>query len=142
MTCTEDLPAGAGGPDTASGVPRLTVNSHADPQALAGSGQPVNGFEILDKVSALPVSTWRYRWEQPAIRHVGPMSQDFKAAFGLGRHDTSIDCVDINGVALLAIQALHRLVNELREEVDTLQSTARESATPTSSSGPSASQAA
>ncbi|MFF4410191.1 tail fiber domain-containing protein [Streptomyces sp. NPDC001404] len=112
----------AAGPsaDTGEALP-LTVNSHADPQTLAGAGEPVNGFEVLDKVSALPVSTWRYRWEESGIRHLGPMSQDFRAAFGLGRHETSIDCVDINGVALLAIQALHRLVNELRDEIDELR---------------------
>ncbi|MGW2552915.1 hypothetical protein [Streptomyces sp. NPDC001635] len=45
------------------------------------------------------------------------MFQDFKVAFGLGRFDTRIDCVDINGVTLLAIQALHRLVDGLRGEI-------------------------
>ncbi|MFC5801284.1 tail fiber domain-containing protein [Streptomyces formicae] len=123
MTSTEGRPAGVGGPAPACGVPRLTVNSQAGSQTLARPGGPVNGFEILDKISALPISTWRYHWEDPGIRHLGPMSQDFKAAFGLGRYDTSIDCVDINGVTLLAIQALHRLVNELREEIDALGAT-------------------
>ncbi|QLE70463.1 tail fiber domain-containing protein [Streptomyces rectiverticillatus] len=114
MTCTESQATAC--------VPRLTVNSHAGPGNVAGSDEAVNGFEVLDKVSALPIGTWRYSWESPGIRHLGPMSQDFTAAFGLGRYDTSIDCVDINGVALLAIQALHRLVNELREELESLRS--------------------
>jgi hypothetical protein len=49
------------------------------------------------------------------------MAQDWWAAFGLGDTDTGIPVVDAQGVALVAIQALHRLVHELRTEVDQLR---------------------
>ncbi|GHF42068.1 hypothetical protein GCM10010218_23970 [Streptomyces mashuensis] len=79
---------------------------------------PVNGHCVLEKVAALPVSAWRYAWEPPHVRHLGPMAQDFKAAFGLGRTDKAIAVVDAFGVALVAIQALHRRIEELEQKLD------------------------
>ena len=40
------------------------------------------------------------------------MAQDFYKAFGLGEDDRHISTVDADGVALAAIQALYRIVNE------------------------------
>ncbi|SHN88965.1 hypothetical protein SAMN05660350_04957 [Geodermatophilus obscurus] len=79
--------------------------------------EPVNGFRILDLVASLPISTWRYHWETPKVRHLGPMAQDWAATFGLGGDDTRIALVDANGVALVSIQALYRLVDDLRQEL-------------------------
>lgn len=84
------------------------------------SAGPVNGFEVLTKLTALPVSTWRYRWEPAGVRHLGPMAQDWHAAFELGQGETTIPLVDAHGVLLVAIQALHRQLDELRAEVDQL----------------------
>jgi len=72
----------------------------------------VNVREILDKVASLPVETWNYLTQNPAIRHIGPMAQDFHTAFGLGSDDTHINMVDANGVTLAAIQGLYQLVDE------------------------------
>ena len=72
---------------------------------------PVDSREILDKVAALPVSAWNYK-RNAASRHIGPMAQDFKAAFDLGSDDTSICTVDADGVALVAIQGLNQKVEE------------------------------
>jgi hypothetical protein len=72
----------------------------------------VDPAAILERVVALPVSTWRYRGEDERIRHLGPMAQDFYAAFGLGTQNTSIGVLDGSGVAIAAIQGLHA---ELRE---------------------------
>ena len=74
----------------------------------------------MAKLSALPVATWRYRWEPVSVRHLGPMAQDWHAAFGLGKGDTTIPIVDAHGVLLVAIQALRRELGELRAEVDQL----------------------
>ncbi len=66
---------------------------------------------ILDKVAALPISEWKYRSEADGTRHVGPVAQDFHAAFGLnGADDKHIATVDEEGVALAAIQGLNRKV--------------------------------
>jgi len=64
--------------------------------------------QVLDKVLALPVLTWNYK-NKPAAGHLGPMAQDFHAAFGLnGTNDTTISTIDESGVALAAIQGLNQ----------------------------------
>jgi hypothetical protein len=68
--------------------------------------------DILTRVAQLPISSWRYNNENAGIRHVGPMAQDFKAAFGLGDSDKSIGFVDEGGVALAAIQGLHQKLQD------------------------------
>ena len=55
----------------------------------------------------MPVSTWRFKTEDDSIRHIGPMAQDFMAAFGYGVNDTHITSTDADGVALAAIQGLN-----------------------------------
>jgi hypothetical protein len=69
---------------------------------------PVDPLTVLDKVSALPVSTWNYKSQDTTVRHIGPMAQDFKAAFAVGESDTGITTIDADGVALAAIQGLNR----------------------------------
>lgn len=82
----------------------------------------VEPAEVLAGVLALPIYAWRYRAQDESIRHMGPMAQDFHAAFGLnGEDDTSIATVDPDGVALAAIQALHAELSALRERVDSLE---------------------
>ncbi|MFI9741645.1 tail fiber domain-containing protein [Streptomyces sp. NPDC052494] len=88
--------------------------------AVCGS-DPVNGYQVLEQVVRLPVSTWRYHWDPPHVRHLGPMAQDWWKAFGVGENDRTICCTDANGVAIVAIQALHRELAELRGEVAALR---------------------
>ena len=83
--------------------------------------EPLDGFQILERVAELPISTWRYHWEGPQVRHLGPMAQDWAATFGLGEDDRTIAMVDANGVAMVSIQALYRLIGELRQEVAALR---------------------
>lgn len=64
---------------------------------------------VLEKVVALPIQTWNYTNEPAAIRHLGPVVQDFHAAFDLnGEDDKHITDVDEAGVALAAIQGLNQ----------------------------------
>jgi hypothetical protein len=81
----------------------------------------VNGHQVLEKLAALPVSTWNYKTDPASVRHMGPMAQDFAAAFGLGDDDKKINMVDANGVAVVAIQALYRKVQALEAEVAALK---------------------
>jgi hypothetical protein len=67
----------------------------------------------LDKVAALPISTWNFKKINDG-RHMGPMAQDFYAAFGLGGGETTITSVDPDGVALAAIQGLDQKLEEQR----------------------------
>jgi len=81
---------------------------------------PLDDDSILAKVAALPIDRWSYKSEQ-GVRHVGPMAQDFYAAFGTGEDDRHITSIDEDGVALAAIKALHRENTELRSRLATLE---------------------
>jgi hypothetical protein len=72
--------------------------------------------EVLAKVVALPVQTWNFRSQDTSIRHIGPMAQDFKAAFAVGESSTGISTVDADGVALAAIQGLNQKLEQTRTE--------------------------
>jgi len=82
---------------------------------------PVNSRDVLARVAALPMNTWNYRSQHASVRHVGPMAQDFAAAFGVGENDTSISGVDADGVALAAIQGLNEVVREKDAEIQSLK---------------------
>ena len=71
----------------------------------------VEGDAVLRTLAELPITTWRYRGEEPT-RHMGPTAEEFHRRFGLGRGDGTIAAVDSDGVALAAIQALLRRLEE------------------------------
>ena len=77
-----------------------------------------NAREILDKVTALPLATWNYKTQDESIRHLGPMAQDFHAAFGLGESERTITTVDADGVALAAIQGLNQKLEQAVQAKD------------------------
>ncbi len=77
----------------------------------------MSASEILQKVVALPLSEWNYK-QDAASRHLGPMAQDFYAAFGVGPDDKHTTTVDESGVALAAIQGLNEKVDELKKELN------------------------
>ncbi|MGD0262038.1 MAG: tail fiber domain-containing protein, partial [Verrucomicrobiota bacterium] len=71
----------------------------------------INPRTVLEKVTALPITEWKYKAEADGSKHLGPMAQDFHAAFGLnGTDDKHIATVDESGVALAAIQGLNQKV--------------------------------
>ena len=77
---------------------------------------------ILQRLAELPVQSWNYQWDDASIRHIGPMAQDFAAAFGVGEDDKHICTVDAQGVAFAAIQGLYRLLQEKETHIANLQS--------------------
>lgn len=80
---------------------------------------PVDPHEVLRRVARLPIETWSYRGE--SVRHLGPMAQDFAAAFGLGADDRHIHALDAAGVALAAIQGLHALAEAQARRLGALE---------------------
>ncbi|MBN8472973.1 tail fiber domain-containing protein [Corallococcus exiguus] len=107
-----DLPAGSG------------AFSCTSDRTTKEDFRSVDAEAVLAKVAAMPVESWRYKTEADGVRHVGPVAQDFRAAFGLGADDKSIGLLDIDGVNMVAIQALARRTEELHAksaEVDTLK---------------------
>jgi hypothetical protein len=83
---------------------------------------PVDQRTILEKLAALPITQWHYQWEPPDVTpHIGPMAQDFKAAFYPGTDDKSITTQEADGVALAAIQGLNQKVEEKDAEIRNLR---------------------
>jgi len=72
----------------------------------------VDGDAILNALADLPVSAWNYKSEPDAVRHIGPMAQDFHQAFGLGSDERYITAIDAEGVALAAVKELHRRMTD------------------------------
>ena len=80
---------------------------------------PVSPQSVLDKVCGLPIAEWNYLgYEQ---RHIGPMAQDFHAAFPLNPNDTSLNDADLHGVALAAIQGLNQKLERKETEITELK---------------------
>jgi hypothetical protein len=84
--------------------------------------EPLDAREALARVAALPVSQWTYKADGSGARHIGPMAEDFHRAFGLGPDDKHIAPSDQSGVALLAVQGLHQVLEEKDREIVELRS--------------------
>jgi hypothetical protein len=76
---------------------------------------------VLERLSTIPISTWNFIENDNKVRHMGPMAQDFYAAFGLGMDDKHISTVDADGVALAAIQELNKRNQALSSENSSLR---------------------
>jgi hypothetical protein len=82
---------------------------------------PADVGQILEQLVDLPISTWSYLGQDPSVQHLGPVAQDFSAAFGLGEDDRHISGVDADGVALAAIQGLFQRVVEQESVIEVQQ---------------------
>jgi hypothetical protein len=82
----------------------------------------LDGEDVLARLRNVPVTEWSYIAQGSSIRHIGPMAQDFFAAFRLGSDDVTITSSDIDGVNLAAVQALIERSDRLKEENAALRS--------------------
>jgi hypothetical protein len=96
----------------AAGLCQLPVSDRDRKRDVA----TVDPADMLARVAALPVASWSYAFDDPAVRHIGPMAQDFAALFGVGDDDRHIHPADGQGVALAAIQGLYAEVQRLQAE--------------------------
>jgi len=87
----------------------------------------VDADEALIKLRGLAVTSWNYKGQDAKqFRHYGPVAQDFFAAFG---HDavgtigtpTTITSGDLDGILMVAAQALERRTVELKKQIDALR---------------------
>lgn len=83
--------------------------------------QELDGTEILDKLNSLEISEWSYKSEEPGIRHIGPVAQEFHRLFGTGSDSLTISTVDLSGVALAAIKQLITENKALKKEMEELR---------------------
>jgi Chaperone of endosialidase len=79
--------------------------------------RPVNAREILSHLATLPIQTWNFKQGDSGVQHIGPMAQDFYAAFQVGPDDKHITTVDADGVAFAAIQGLNEIAQEQNAEL-------------------------
>ena len=85
---------------------------------------PIDGEDILNKISGFRLCTWNYKGQDPkTFRHYGPMAQDFHKAFGhdvygtIG-NDTLINQADYLGVSFTAIAALEKRTEKIAQQQD------------------------
>jgi hypothetical protein len=88
--------------------------------------EPVDDQAVLEGVARMPISTWSYKTDDPSVRHLGPMAQDFRAEFGLGDSDRSYFAIDAHGVAFAAIRALSEQVKEQNARIERMEQENRE----------------
>jgi hypothetical protein len=82
---------------------------------------PVDGEELLARLHTVPITSWNYKTQDSKIRHMGPMAQDFAAAFNLGEDNRHIATIDPDGVALAGVQALDNRTNSQQLRIEELQ---------------------
>lgn len=94
-----------------------------------GSSRTIkHGFATIDPANALagvqklPILTWVYNDDATQSRHVGPMAEEFHAAFGFGADDKHIAPSDQAGLALAAIKGLAQVVEQKDQKIQELES--------------------
>lgn len=90
-------------------------------QAMKENFRPVDKLQILELVASLPIAEWNYTTQNLSVRHIGPVAQDFYAAFGAGESDRYISTIDADGVALAAIQGLVESLKAKEDRIQTLE---------------------
>jgi hypothetical protein len=91
--------------------------TNASSRALKTAFEAIDPGEVLSRLLSLPLTRWQYRDSPAEGLHLGPVAEEFHAAFGLGADGSAISTVDASGVALAAIQGLNA---KLEAERDTL----------------------
>ncbi len=111
--CGSGLMCCSGVPYPLEGVCMVSCPAVSD-RARKEAVTPVDSDAILAELATLPIAEWSYRGER-SVRHVGPMAQDFHAAFGLGESNKTIHPIDESGVTMAAVQALYRRMTDLEQ---------------------------
>ncbi len=103
-----------------SGPVNATIFNTTSDRNVKEQFAAINPREILDRVVNLPISSWNFKTDG-STRHIGPMAQDFYAAFNVGTDDKHIATVDEGGVALAAIQGLNEKLKEKDAEIEAME---------------------
>ena len=82
---------------------------------------PLESRQILGQLEDLSLSSWNYKVDPDRVRHVGPMAEDFYAAFGLGWDDQHLSPRDLAAVALAAVQGVNEVVQERDTQIAGLE---------------------
>jgi len=113
----------------AGGVASLKVNGSvsatnvvfASSRELKNEIDRVDGKDTLARLASLPIAHWSLKTDETASKHIGPMAEDFYAAFGVGLNNKTISVTDANGIAFSAIQGLAQQLQERDKELTELK---------------------
>jgi trimeric autotransporter adhesin len=105
------------GCNIAAGTGTMTCVSS---RALKRNYLDVDGKALLARMRDVPVNSWEYIGEAGAVRHMGPFSEDFARAFGLGADTLGIGHQDIDGVNFAGIRALDARTTSMGETEEIL----------------------
>ena len=84
--------------------------------------EKVDPEEFVNRFFDLDIFWWNYKTDlEDKDRHVGPMAQDFKKAFGTYGKETMISQMDMRGVNMLGIKGLAIKNRKLAGEVEELR---------------------
>ncbi len=72
---------------------------------------------ILGKIDQLPMYQWNYKEQDPSIKHIAPVAEDFYGAFGLGGDNKTIADIDPSGVALAGVKALSQKIKDQQSQI-------------------------
>lgn len=89
-----DLPPGSG------------TFSCSSSRTIKTAFETIEAGRWLERIQALPLSTWSYLGDELQSRHLGPVAEDFFALFELGEGPTSIGAQDLASLGLVGVQAL------------------------------------
>jgi hypothetical protein len=101
---------------TTSPTRKLFVNGDAggtgawNNDSYSGYKENFKDISVLDKLMNLNIQEWQYKEEHLASdtsRHLSPFAEDFRAQFGLGQSNMTIQSLDVAGVALKGVQELN-----------------------------------
>ncbi|MBL8244001.1 MAG: tail fiber domain-containing protein [Rhodanobacteraceae bacterium] len=131
LTATSDRLTVSGGTGGAATLSHGGTWTNASSRAFKTGFLEIDPLDVLERVVALSITRWTYR-DSAEGEHIGPMAEDFKAAFDLAGNGQSIATVDADGVALAAIQGLNQKLEaenaalrsesgELRARLDRLE---------------------
>ena len=95
-----------------------TTWNNASDRNLKTAFASISPAQVLQNLLSLPVQSWQYKSDSAGSRHIGPVAQDFHAAFAVGNDDRHISTVDEGGVALVAIQGLNQKLEEQLQKKD------------------------
>lgn len=85
----------------------------------------VDSARLLETLEAMPIQTWNLKAQSPAMRHIGPVAQDFNGMFSYLFEEvespTHINNMDAIGVSLAAAQGLYKLSRVQATRIQTLE---------------------
>jgi len=116
-----ELRVTAGGDMQIPGVMTAASFNTSSSRTLKQIHSSIDPVDILAQVVSLPITEWSFTDDPRGTLHLGPMAEDFHAAFEVGDSERHIGLMDAAGVALGAIQGMNQIVHEQQAVIEELK---------------------